>query len=313
MAAISNTVNPGDVISSDLMRKIIDLLNAHEAALGGGGGSGVVVPNLFGQTLTDARLALQLQQLTLGVVVDTGGALINPLAFTAALLMVLNQVPVGGSQLLAGGAVNLVVAGTGSGSPPAPPPPPVISSVVQSSIRAGATLEIVGTGFGGATSTVTFGGINGTVLPTSNLTRLFVTVPTGIPGAPTAPANPATPGIVVRVSNADSQSAQTTVTILPPLAVPLAITGIAPDPARMSFNITITGTGFSTTANQNTVNFGGNLNATPTTATTTQLTVTIPSGIPGLSGPGDSTGINVRVTRTTDSAVSNLRPLSVDF
>jgi hypothetical protein len=311
MAVITETVNPGDVISSALMKKIIDLLNAHETSLGGGGG-GIVVPNLFGQTLNDARLALQLQQLTLGTVVDTGGAVINPLAVSSQQRMVLNQVPVSGSQTVTGGSVNLVVAGQSSGSPAPAPAAPVINLLLPSSVRAGNTLEIRGSGFAGVTSVVTFGGINGVVQATSNQTRIFVLVPTGIPGAPALPGDPATPGIALRVTNPDSQFVNSTVTLLPPLTSPLAISNIAPDPGQMGSSVVITGTGFLTTLNQNVVSFG-TLTATPTLATPTQLTVTIPNGIPGLSGPGDSTSVNVTVTRTTDGEVSNVQSLSVDF
>jgi hypothetical protein len=311
MAVITDTVNPGDVISSALMRQIIDMLNAHDAALGGGGTSGITVPNLFGRTIAEARVSLQLQQLALGTVVDTGGNIINALGALAQSLMVLSQVPVAGAQTQSGAAVSLVVAGSGGGSPP-PPAPPAITLLVPSSQRALASLEIRGSGFAGTTSTVTIGGINATVLGTSNQTRVFVTVPNGIPGAPSLPGDPAASGIAVRLTNPDSAFATSTVTILPPLASPLGITSITPDPATVGVAVTINGTGFSATAGQNTVSFGG-VPATPTTASTTQLSVVVPTGIPGLVAPGDSTTVNVTVTRTTDSVTSGAVPLSIDF
>lgn len=40
MAAILDTVRPGDVISSELLNRIIGLLNEHDALLAGGGGGG---------------------------------------------------------------------------------------------------------------------------------------------------------------------------------------------------------------------------------------------------------------------------------
>jgi len=55
------------------------------------------------------------------------------------------------------------------------------------------------------------------------------------------------------------------------------------------------------------------VSATPSAASTTQLTVTVPTGIPGLVTPGDSTAVNVTITRTTDNAVSGAYPLSVDL
>ncbi len=313
MAAINETINPGDVISSELMRKIIELINAHDAALsGGGGGGGVTVPNLFGRPLSEAKVSLQLQQLALGTVVDAGGSIINPASTSSGSLMVLNQVPVAGSKTVAGGAVNLVVAGSAGGTAPPPPPTPVVTLLVPTSVRAGGSLEIRGSGFAGATCTVTLGGINATVLGTSNISRLYVTVPSGIPGAPTLPGGPAASDIELRVVNPGGLSTTSSVTVLPPLANPLAITAITPNPVTVGKPVTITGTGFATTANQQSVSFGG-VAATPSAATATQLTVTVPAGIPGLVAPGDSTTVNVTVTRVSDNVTSGALPLSVDL
>lgn len=311
MAAINDTINPGDVISSNLMRRIIELLNAHEAALGGGGG-GVTVPNLFGRTLGEARVSLQLQQLVLGTVVDTGGAIVNALAPSAQTRMVLNQVPVSGLKTVAGGAVNLVLAGESGGSPP-PPAPPAITLLVPTSVRAGQSLEIRGSGFAGTAALVTIGGITATVLGTSNVTRLYVTVPSGIPDAPSLPTDPAAAGITVRVANADdTQFATSTITILPPLSNPVTITSVSVNPTTVGQPLTINGTGFATPAGQNTVNFGGTP-ATPTSGTSTQLTVTVPTGIPGLNAPGDSTDVNLTVTRNTDGETGGSTTLTVDL
>lgn len=309
MAVITDRVNPGDVISSALMRKIIDLVNAHETALGGGGPGGNVVPNLFGQTLTSAQVALQLQNLVLGTVVNTGGAIVSPAAPSSAQLIVLNQVPVAGSTLGAGRSVDIVVAGS-SGGPPPPPPPPVILQIVPTSVRANDTLEIQGTNLSGTQATVTFGGIAGSVLGTSNQTRLFVTVPIGIPGAPTAPGNPPANNMPVRVTNPANQVVTTSVTILAPLASPLTIASFAPTIGVVGQPLNVVGIGFSATASQNRVSFGG-IVATPTAATATQLTVTVPAGIPGLVAPGDLTTVNVTATRTTDNVTSGARPLLV--
>ena len=309
MATIVDNVRPGDVISSDLMTRIIAMLNAHDAALGGTGG-GLIVPNLFGRSITQARILLQLQQLTLGTVVDVFGSIINSQAVASASLIVLNQVPVAGAGTILGAAVSLVVSAQSSGGVPTPVPIQ-INQIVQASARAGESIEIRGSGFAGVTSTVTFGGIAGTVLGTSNLTRLFVLVPQGIPGAPTTPTAPLLAGVVVRVTNPGGAFATGSITIAPPLASPLTISAITA--AVVTRPVTITGTGFSATASQNVVNFGGVNAGVPSSASTTQLTVTVPTGIPGLFIPGDSTTVNVSITRTTDGAVSNDFPLLVDL
>lgn len=313
MAALADTVRPGDVISAELMTRIIAMLNAHEAALGGGtSGGGVVVPNLFGRTLSEARVSLELQGLVLGTVVDVFGSIVNTAGSSSGSLMVLNQVPSGGDTTVAGGAVNLVVSAS-SGTAPAPAPvTPVLNLTVPTIVRAGETVDFRGSGFAGASSTVTFGGIAGTVLGTSNQTRLFVTVPTGIPGAPSSTGSPDVPGIAVRITNPDGAFVNSTITIRAPLASPLALSSITPDPATVGAPITIVGTGFTTTMSQHIVRFGA-VTATPTAATATQLTVTVPTGIPGLINPGDSTTVNVSVQRTTDSAISGNLPLSIDL
>lgn len=311
MATLTDTIRPGDVISSDLMTRIIAMLNAHEAAIGGGTTGGVVVPNLFGRTLSNARTALTQQQLTLGTVVDVFGAIVNTTGSTAGGLMVLNQVPIGGSRTVIGASVNLVVSAA-SGGGGTTPTVPVVNLAVPSTVRAGETVDFRGSGFAGASSTVTFGGIAGTVLGTSSQSHLFVTVPQGIPGAPSLPGDADVSGIVVRIANPDGAFVDSTITIRAPLANPLTIGLIAPDPATVGSPVTITGTGFTTTASQHVVRFGS-VSATPSAASATQLTVTVPEGIPGLITPGDSTTVNVTVRRTTDNAVSGSLPLSVDL
>lgn len=313
MAALADTVRPGDVISAELMTRIIAMLNAHEAALGGGGTvGGVVVPNLFGRTLAEARVSLELQQLILGTVVDVFGTIVNTAGPSSGSLMVLNQVPAGGDRTVTGGAVNLVVSASSVSAPPPAPVVPVLNLTVPNIVRAGETVDFRGSGFAGTSSTVTFGGIAGTVLGTSNQTRLFVTVPAGIPGAPSLPGDPDAAGIAVRIANPDGAFVTGTITIRAPLANPIAISSITPDPATVGSPITIVGTGFTTTPGQHIVRFGA-ITATPTASSATQLTVTVPNGIPGLITPGDSTTVNVSVQRTTDNAISGNRPLSVDL
>lgn len=309
MAALTDTVRPGDVITSDLMMRLIALVNAHETALGGGT-AGVVVPSLFGRTLGEARTALQLQQLVLGTVVDVFGNFVNAAGSSSDGLMVLNQVPASGARTVTGGSVNLVVAGI-SGGGSTTPAVPVLNLVVPDVARAGETVDLRGSGFSGSLSTVTFGGIAGTVLGTSSSSHLYVTVPAGIPGAPSS-GGADVPGIAVRITNPGGAFATGTITLRAPLASPLTIGSVDPDPAQVGQPLTINGTGFTTTPAEHIVHFGG-VDATPSASSTTQLTVTVPSGIPGLVVPGDSTTVNLSVERTTDDAVSGIRTLGVDL
>ena len=75
----------------------------------------------------------------------------------------------------------------------------------------------------------------------------------------------------------------------------LAITGFYPEVGPVGSTITITGSGFSTTASNNTVKFNG-VAATVSTATATQLTVTVPTG--ATSGAISVANTNGAVTST---------------
>lgn len=311
MPTIPEVVRPGDIISSDLLNRMISLINDHDARLGGTVG-GKAVPDLFGRTFAEASVMLQLQELALGSVVDTFGTIINTSAGGAGSRIVLNQVPAAGARTMTGAAVHLVVAAQPGSSPPAPTPPQV-NAVVPNRQHALGDIEIRGSGFiSGAT--VTFDGILGTVLPTSTQGRLIVRVPQGIPGAPTAPGAPDRTGVPIVVTNPNgaSTTATTTFAIAPPPTNPVTITDIDPDPATVNQSVTIKGTGFSTTPNQNEVQFGTR-QGTVTAATAAELTVTVPTGIPGLVMSGDSTTVNVTVRRTTDNVISASWPLHVDL
>jgi hypothetical protein len=93
-----------------------------------------------------------------------------------------------------------------------------------------------------------------------------------------------------------SGSVSGTLTISAPLATPLpTIQTFSPIQGTVGGAVTITGTGFSPTASANTVTFD-NVAVTPTSATQTQLVVTIPPGIIGLSGVPSFSNVPVTVT-----------------
>lgn len=308
MAVITETVNPGDVISSALMRKIIELLNAHETALGGGGG-GVTVPNLFGRTLAEARVSLQLQQLALGVVVDASGTPVDPNAAGSGTRVVIGQVPSPGQSTFTNGSVDLLLAATGGSSPAQPLQ---LNALVPSTQRVGLEMQIQGTGFAPvlAQNQVTFDGIAAPVTAGST-TQLFVTVPVGIPSAPTTQNGAPRSNVPVRVRRlTDNAEQQLSCTVQGPLTNALAITSITPNPVAGLVQITINGTGFSTTASNFRVVFES-VEVTPTTATATALTVTIPSNIPGLNPPGRT--VLVRVRRMNDATLSAAVSLEIEL
>lgn len=96
----------------------------------------------------------------------------------------------------------------------------------------------------------------------------------------------------------------------------LTITTLSPASAARSGTLTITGTGFSTTAASNTVYFAtatGSTSVAPTVATATSLTVTVPAT--AISGPVyvtvGSRSTNARVLQVSQSATALATPASV--
>lgn len=80
------------------------------------------------------------------------------------------------------------------------------------------------------------------------------------------------------------------------------ITGFSPTTASAGATVTITGTYFDATPANNTVTFSGNAAATVTAATTTQLTVTVPSG--AKTGPITVSNDGGTVSTSTDFTVA---------
>ncbi|MEJ3743823.1 RHS repeat-associated core domain-containing protein [Actinomycetes bacterium KLBMP 9797] len=139
-----------------------------------------------------------------------------------------------------------------------------VSSVVPSQAPVGASVTISGTGFAAtaAGNTVRFNGTAATVTQASAV-RLVVTVPSG-----------ATNGAVTVTTAAGTATSAQAFTVGAALAVP-AVTALSPTRAAVGGTVTITGTGFDTSAAGNIVSFG-RTRARVTAATATSLTVTVP-------------------------------------
>ena len=136
---------------------------------------------------------------------------------------------------------------------------PVISSLSATSGAVGSSITLTGTGFNStpANNTVMFGATAAAVTAAS-ATSLTVTVPT----------TSGTQNLTVQVGTQTSTAQSFDVTpVLTSLSVSNGIVGSS---------ITLTGTGFSATAANNTVKFGATT-ATVTAATATSLTVTVPN------------------------------------
>ena len=154
-----------------------------------------------------------------------------------------------------------------------------IGSISTSSGAGGSSVTITGSGFSSIPSqdVVTFNGVAATVTYASG-NRLVVTVPAG-----------AMTGDISITTQASSVTSENSFTV-----VPVSITSFSPSSGVAGGVLTVNGGGFDPTAANNTVLING-VPATVTSATATQLQVTVPSG----ATPG-----HVSVNAPLGSAVS---------
>jgi hypothetical protein len=216
--------------------------------------------------------------------------------------------PAPGTGVQAQTAVNLVVTPVAGSTAPAPPQPPLITSFgTAQPVPITLSVQINGQNFDPTpgNNQVTFAGVAGSVGGNSNKNQLFVGVPTGIPGAPTTTA--ATLSVPVVVTTSVGQSAPSNLLITAPPATPVpTISSIAPSGGQAVGNsITITGANFDgTTLGNNSVIFS-NQTASASSATATQIVVTVPSGINGLNKAGDTTSIGIIVQVSSQQSIAS--------
>src|SRR5712692_6615127 len=175
-------VNPGDPITAANWNALVAAVQALSGTVSPGG---ISVPSLFGLTLGNAVaiLTLPTTQLAVGSIVDSLGNGVDPTLVDSKPLIVLNQVPPPSTNVLAGTGVSLVVAPK-PGSAPPPPVFPSISGFKPTQVPILTPVEIDGDNLSGGTAT--FDGVPGIPAAGSTKFKLFVVVPSGIPGAPTA-------------------------------------------------------------------------------------------------------------------------------
>lgn len=255
MPILPSEVQPGDIISSELMTEILSRLSQLSDIVITGTQQ---VPNVIGMNLADARTQIQLpsRQLALGFVVNTVGAAVNPNAAANSNLIVLNQTPIAGHLAAINSSVNLVVSQSGGGSTnPDPAQQPVISGTETlggsnaTEFAVGENMVLVGNNFSANASQniVTFDGVRALVSgnaadPTR---RLFVEVPTGIPDGPVNPGD-IKENVVVIVRHAISNlSATVQVDVSAPIPNSPTITSLSHSLRFEGQNLIITGTNFT--------------------------------------------------------------------
>ncbi len=320
MTTIPN-VSPGDLITADLMNQLIAKLSDLDAKvqqLGGGiGGGSVTVPVVVGMALATARSTIiaPAAQLNLGFVIDAFGNSVDVASSSVSNLIVLNEVPPAGTKVPPGTAVNLVVAATGSGGGGGQPQPPIISGFKPLKAPINQEVEIDGQSFALSRflNTVTFNDVPAQPPSSaSTTTSLFVVVPPGIPGAPVNAGQELI--VVVKIVTPDGQTTAN-LTIIPPLAGSNPkVTTASPPLLSTGRPVTLTGENFLTPFDKNVVKFSTQtspvVNAVPTAGSATQLTVTVPTTIVGLTAPGATGSVNI-VVHTDRDSVALSAPIQV--
>ena len=176
-----------------------------------------------------------------------------------------------------------------------------ITGINPTSAAAGTSVTISGQNFSttAAENTVTFlGDINDNI----DNQRATVSAATAISLTVSVPTDAQTGKISVMVGTAaDTSDASFTVTAP---AAPV-VSSFSPSEGAVGTSVTITGENFSTTPSENEVEFGGVMAAAPTSASTTSLTILVPSGARtgriyvAVGGQTGTSSTNFTVTGTT--------------
>jgi hypothetical protein len=295
-------VTPGDLITADLINQLIQAVNQGAGVPSTGN---INVPALIGMKLSAARTILitPSTQLNLGFVIDAGGNSVDLSSPPNLDRIVINQVPPGGAKVNAGLAVNLVVSG-GNGASQPQPLPPKITGFNPLKVPVGTEVQILGESFALSRfdDHVSFNNFDAAAPSgASGPTSIFVVVPSNFPNPPVG--NNELKVDVKITTPAGTVTSQQELVLLAPLPGPaLAITGVIPAILTTGADVTISGTGFNATLNQNAIDFSTTTSPVVTVQPKSapiagQLVVTVPANIVGLTQGGTFGNVNI-VVRT---------------
>ncbi|HEY0006839.1 MAG TPA: hypothetical protein VGB17_18815 [Pyrinomonadaceae bacterium] len=270
MANGFENVRPGEIISSDLINRLLEAVSDIQGKLVGidsllAGPGKVAVPNLFGFSLGIAKAELMKPKYGLlpGDIFNTGGQRIYPENTAALELAVLNQVPEPGRVVPVGSRVGLVIAqlatatgGTGTGGTTQPPNHIVtgMNPAMPTGARLNQEIHVIGQNFVTPFNRnhVIFDGVH-IAIPKegSSVTDLLIDVPTTIPDVPRS--------VQVAVEVDGLTRLLPFNYLIKPLSdtpeLKITSTSAAGVFVRQGSNLLINGTGFSATAAQNKVTF----------------------------------------------------------
>ena len=159
---------------------------------------------------------------------------------------------------------------TVTGTTPAPDPPVVLSFSPSEGV-VGTSVTITGENFSATPSEneVGFGGVMAEDPTSASTTSLTILVPSGA----------RTGRVSVTVGGQTGTSSEDfTVTAPAPAPDPPVVLSFSPSEGVVGTSVTITGENFSATPSENEVGFGGVMAEDPTSASTTSLTILVPSG-----------------------------------
>ncbi|MCP3137354.1 IPT/TIG domain-containing protein [Pyxidicoccus xibeiensis] len=305
-----NEVQPGDLITARLINTIIQLLKELELKLGGP----VTVPNLFGETLGNARnvLTSNTPPLVLGpVLLDSNGLAVNPNHQDNQNRRVIGQVPAAGSRVVANSIVNLLISGLPSATTPGNNAPEVTGFLPESTPML-EEVQILGKNFASqpGNNIVRINGVQ-TQTPSVRSTNfsLYILVPSGLPNVPTQQGATPVP-VTVTVLNQSTGKEVTSTGVLrvgpaSGIAKP-TITGLSAATPRAGSSLTINGTGFGSNPEAVRVFFSGepSTGVVPTQLTPTAVTITIPTTLSGVSA-GVEKQFVVKVRVNTEESLEN--------
>ena len=190
------------------------------------------------------------------------------------------------------------------GTTPAPAAP-VVSSFSPSEGAVGTSVTITGENFSATASEneVRFGGMMAAEPTSASTTSLTVLAPSGA----------RTGSISVAVGGQTGTSSEDFTVTAP--AAPV-VSSFSPTEGEVGTSVIITGDNFSATPSENEVRFGGVMAAEPTSASTTSLTILVPSGARtgsisvAVGGQTGTSSENFTVTGTTPEPAAFSVPLS---
>ena len=185
---------------------------------------------------------------------------------------------------------------TVTGTTPAPDPP-VVLNFSPSEGEVGISVTITGENFSATAleNEVKFGGVMAEDPTSASTTSLVVLVPSG-----------AVTGSISVAVGGQTGTSSTDFTVTAPAPAAPVVSSFSPTEGEVDTEVTITGVNFSDVPSENDVRFGGAMAADPTSASTTSLTVKVPSG--AVTGRisvavGSQTG-----TSSTDFTVTGTTP-----